>query len=832
MKVINSKLAAIGLAAFVFASCSDSNSDPTGGETGVKPEVNSVELTASTPSSVINYKNSTANARKFFASRGASATDFVTTMPDFPKKPKVIKELNAATDLVYSESNPTNTYVIKNNNKLDFTGHKIQGVTIFVSGDCKMTYDESLGGNTIVLAKGASLEYTGTGSMIKATDKVYGAASCIIKANKAKKAENATRADDATTTETATPAESIVVEGQLYAAWEGQGEKDKLHGGFGAVKASVNPLQKITFKSGAKAFIDGSIRATDLTIEDGAVVTATRNILNATKVDLAGALKVGGFCKSENLNITGLLDASDANAVVKVTKQLNLENGSLIKANYVNVTNNTYKGEKDHKVIDKVGEAQLNLKNGGQIQIADLGVINVNNLTTDNASAAQIELQGDNAVAVIKADNFTNNGDAAINAFATPGTNSVLLLQMSRCFMGTTQMPSSGDLDISASYLDYDKATSGALVEPKDENKEQYGYILSDEAKKASATPKLDLVASFGENNGMSASCIQTVGNYVYVSYHTYGNGKTNLKGGLEVLHMADNKLTGDQVVNGTVGMDINHVMVDNNKAYIAATDINKGAFLGVVPLENNVYSTNMTQYVLDALNKNNGIDANCVVKYGDNIVMSSTRGYEFYDKEFGHTYFQTTADAKGLASANSNLYSLLATGKNTTGTVNVFNGIDLRQEKATTTFTTKGNVGPEDGKNTVAVDGTDIYVCQGEEGLVRYNANGDKVWAYKVPTIANQKSEKFGSVKGYCNGVVISGNYVYVAAGGYGVVVLNKADGKELCHRTAFNGFLENGKWANPNSANYVTIGQDGYIYVAYGKSRVQVFKLTQTKK
>ena len=272
--------------------------------------------------------------------------------------------------------------------------------------------------------------------------------------------------------------------------------------------------------------------------------------------------------------------------------------------------------------------------------------------------------------------------------------------------------------------------------------------------------------------------------------------------------------------------------MIDNNNAYIAATDLNKGAFLGVVPLENNVYSTNMTQYVLDALNKHNGIDANCVVKYGDNIVMSSTRGYEFYDKDFGHTYFQTTADAKGLASANGNLYSLLATGKNTTGTVNVFNGIDLSQDKATKTFTTDGNVGPEDGKNTVAVDGTDIYVCQGERGIVRYDANGKKVWAYQVPAIHNQESEKNGNVKGYCNGVAISGDYVYVAAGGYGVVVLNKADGKELCHRTAFNGFLENGKWANPNSANYVTIGQDGYIYVAYGKSRVQVFKLTQTKK
>lgn len=811
MKVFNSTLAAIGLAAFVFASCSDNTSDPTGGD-GVKSEVNSVELTALTPSSVINYKNSTAMARKFFATRGASATDFVTAMPDFPTKPGVIKDLPKATDLVFNESNPTNTYIIQNKNKLDFTGKKIQGVTIFVKGDCKMTYDKSLGGNTIVLAKGATLEYTGTGSMIQATDKVYGAASSKI---------NATNSNN-----------NIVVEGELYASWEGQGEEDILHGGFGAVESKVNPTQNITFKSGAKAYIDGSIRAKNLTIEDGAVVTATRNILNATKVDLAGALKVGGFCKTGNLNITGLLDASNANAVVKVTKQLNLENGSLIKANYVNVTDNTYSGDKGNKKVVKVGEAELNLKNGGQIQIADLGVVNVNNLVTDNASAAQIQLQGDNAVAVIKADNFTNNGDATINAFATPGTNSVLLLQMSKCFMGTTLMPSSGDLDISASYLDYDKATSGALIEPKDEDNEQYGYILSDEAKKASATPKLDLVASFGENNGMSASCIQNVGNYVYVSYHTYGNGKTNLKGGLEVLHMADNKLTGDQVVNGKAGMDINHVMVDNNKAYIAATDINKGAFLGVVPLENNVYSTTMTQYVLDAVNKKNGFDANCVVKYGDNIVMSSTRGYEFYDKEFGHTYFQTTADAKGLASANGNLYSLLATGKNTTGTVNVFNGIDLRQDKTTTSFTTDGNVGPENGKNTVAVDGTDIYVCQGERGIVRYNANGEKVWDYTVPTIANQKSEKYGNVKGYCNGVAISGNYVYVAAGGYGVVVLNKADGKEVCHRTAFNGFLENGKWANPNSANYVTIGQDGYIYVAYGKSRVQVFKLTQTKK
>lgn len=45
MKVINSKLAAIGLAAFVFASCSDSSSDPTD---GTNPKVDVAETITAT----------------------------------------------------------------------------------------------------------------------------------------------------------------------------------------------------------------------------------------------------------------------------------------------------------------------------------------------------------------------------------------------------------------------------------------------------------------------------------------------------------------------------------------------------------------------------------------------------------------------------------------------------------------------------------------------------------------------------------------------------------------------------------------------------------------
>ena len=75
---------------------------------------------------------------------------------------------------------------------------------------------------------------------------------------------------------------------------------------------------------------------------------------------------------------------------------------------------------------------------------------------------------------------------------------------------------------------------------------------------------------------------------------------------------------------------------------------------------------------------------------------------------------------------------------------------------------------------------------------------------------------------QGYANGVTYDSQYIYLACGGYGLVVLDKnnltADGKPavVAKKRATAG----------NSANYVTL-DGGYIYVAYGKSRIQVFQL-----
>lgn len=812
MKVINSKLAAIGLAAFVFASCSDSSDTPNSGNGDSVVDATTIGLTSSTPTGVFNYKNSTANARKFFGSRASGDVTFINAMPTIPAVPNLKQELSEdnTNDLVYTEGG-INTYIIKNKNKVDLTGKRIKGVTIFISGDCTLTYDKTEGGNTFVLKKGAKVQFTGKGSMIAKEDKVYveGASAYL-------------RADN-----------DMVIEGELYANWREVSETSgqTLRTGLGNTTANakgekVVPTQAITFKEGAKAFIDGSIRATNLTIEEGASVNSTANILNATTVNVNGGLKFGGFMTAGTVNVKGTIDASAETAAVKITGKLNMENGSSLTANYINVTNNE---KDDNKNVVAVGESELNLKSGSHIYISDKSVVNANNINTDNASEGQITLNGSNAVAVIKADKFTNNGNDKIDAFATPGNNSVLLLQFNKSFLGTDEMPSAGDLDISASYLDYDKATKGNVVDFKDEENKKYGYELKVDVNAIKANPKLDLVAAFNpSNNTMSASCIQNVGDYIYVSYHT--NGKAR-KGGLEVLHFEGNNIKPDQEVKGTTGLDINHLLVDNNRVYVAGGEVNKGAIFAYVPLENNLLTTGdeaMKTYVLNAT-EHNKLDANSITKYGEHFVVASTRGFEDYDKDFNHICFEDT-EVKSVVTANNKVYSLVATGKDEAGTIKEFNSTMFNN--ASKTYTTDGKVGPENGKNTIAVDGTDLYVCQGERGLVRYNAEGNKVWEYAVPAIQNEKSKKYGAVKGYCNGVAISGNYVYVAAGGYGVVVLDKAKGKEICHRIAFNGKKENGEWKNGNSANYVTVGKDGNIFVAYGQSRVQVFKLTQTAK
>ena len=803
MKVFNSTLAAIGLAAFVFASCSDSNSDPAGPTAPVinPADLTSVKLVAQQidNSNIANYKNSTANARKFFLTR-AGETNFITGMPeDMPEEPGNALTVNGARDLIGEGK----AFAISGKKTIDFTGKTIKNATIFIHGGSTMKYNATAGGNTFVLEGNAKLEYTGSGVMVAENDIVY-----------VKKAIGTLAATG-----------DMIINGTLYAnlrSTSSETGKD-LISGLGAIKEqtkeekenSITPKQNITFGQGAKAYINGSIRAINLKVENGAYVYAKENLFNNDdngNAIINGNLWIGGFIKTRTLDVNGYLKAEEA---LKVTNAFNVHDGANVEATYINVTNNTKNGDKG---ITK-GEATLSLNGTGKITIHDKNVITANNLITDNKSKGQITLEGNDAVAVIKAHKFTNNGASRIEALATPGTNSTFLLQFQENYSGPNQYNTFEDLDIAANYADYDKVADPntpnvTLINQKNK---LYGYQWSGDPATIASQAKLDLIASEESPDGQSATCIQSANNKLYVSYHTYGDKKFG--GNIEVLSMTGNQLNVD-AKKAAENCDYNHLIVDGNSLYLAGSGTNSaGAFLGKVDINDGNLGEEVKLYAIDNKTK---MDANCVAEFKGEHVVATTQGLTSFDKDFNF-WSKKGTEGKHVVTANSKLYTL-----DVDGNVNVYENKDL---ESPVTYQV-GKVAPTGNKAVMAVEekSGDIYVCKGENGVAKISSNGvvnDKF--FTCPTFTKpKKADLAGTVKGRANGIAIGSEYIYVACGGYGLVVLDKETGKTVCHRKA-NAYKDE----KCGSANYVTVDAvngEEYVFVAYGQNRVQVFKVTKT--
>lgn len=796
MKVINSKLAAIGLAAFVFASCSDSNSDPTGGTT---PKVDAETITANLTSTsaaelkarVSNYKNTTANARKFFFSRATQTITFASAdKVVIPAVPDGARQWSSPEDMTAGK-----TYLITSKTTLDMSGYNVAGATIFVKGNSKLIFNSSIAGCTIYVDGGATLEYKGTGALeIPADATIINDGGSII-------AEN-----------------DITVAGKLYAKYTNDGS------GIGSInpydkndqKAIITPKHNITFKQGSEAYIGGSIHAVELNIEEGATVNITKHIMNATTVNVNGALQFGGFLRTETLNVKGEMIASE-NSAIKASKVFNAEAGSRITADYINVTNDA----KD-ATLNLVGNCKININNKSDIY--------TNNIVTDNASRGQITLNDDNAIAVIKAKKFTNTGDNQIQALATSGNNATFLLQFSESYTGATKENTFEDLDIAASYLDYDKATDGKGVKEKADGPDykSYGFEWAGDPNAIIAAPKLDLVAEDKTpNNGMSATCIQQGGTgKFYVAYHTNGVASN---GAIEAISFANNTLTINESVESANGTnDYNHILVDGNTLWVAGSQSGNadhddeltgvGPFMGQISLNGDGSFANQIQ--ISAIDKKNTkLDANCVANFKSNHIVATTKGFTIFNAN-NNKWNEGSTEGKYLVTANDKLYALTVDG-----TLTAYNDNEMQDVAATYNV---GEISPKGNKAVIAVDEVngDIYVCRGENGISKIS-NGTASQFYTCPTFtASNKAQNLEAgknyVKGCANGVYVAGNYVYVACGSYGLVVLDKTTGKEVCHRKAYNG----------KSANFVTGDNDGNIFVAYGQSRVQVFKLTDTKK
>ena len=359
---------------------------------------------------------------------------------------------------------------------------------------------------------------------------------------------------------------------------------------------------------------------------------------------------------------------------------------------------------------------------------------------------------------------------------------------------------------------------------------------------------KIDVITVIDYTNhthDISATCIQPYNGKLYMSYHTNEENQTDPSkttgGCIEVFKTENDQTTMLQYLQDKKELyDFNHLMVDGKDAtkyvYIAGHSTN-GGMMGRIALDNNgLLNTEVTDIdettTLNPLTivdwEHTGLaksDENCIVRDGNKLIVASTRGYGVYNANtldlIGKK--ETPGKAKHIALNNQHIVTLHynnqveSDDETVSGTLQVFPlGADILTATPAKTINVS-SIAPNDGKNTIAIDGNHIYVCRSAKGLSCYDlTTGEEVWNWGAPLTANTKVPQ-----GYANGVTYDANYIYLACGSYGLVVLDKnqmEDGKpvKVVKKRAEAGM----------SANYVTL-DGGYIYVAYGKSRLRVMKL-----
>lgn len=819
MKHYFSRLVTFSFAAMLLASCSDSNDTPTDQNPGnaiknvVGEEVISITDPQELAGSVINYK---AKA----ATRAAGATEAnlsdVYGMPSLPSHDGAIeiKNNDGCKGLDGSK-----TYIIKKGTKIS-SELNLNGATLFIEGElstkningCSTWVNGANKKGKIYILEGGTLHIDNNNTALFQNSGIY----CYNYGGTLKKEGTNMYLEKGNayfTTGNIEVKNELKVQGLLYVGGD----------------ANVG---KLATESDAKINIQGNLLGTenqDLVV-DGCILNINGKA-KVNKLTIQGSAPKLYGCSFE---VTGktILNSNGAEAHIN-----NLKTGAIDQCagSTIYLVNNS--------VIDCKG-TYTNANNGHNQKYP--------------AGESKIILQGDNANAIFRAAEVKYNGsNDQGNILIAPGTYAYF----STCYIFRTS--GSGGVI----YMDCDKFTNNG-------NSATYTYApgLSDCTKRydmyndpvvptscdgttpdPTPTPpepgkKIDVITVIDYTNhthDISATCIQPYNDKLYMSYHTNEENQADPNkttgGCIEVFETKNDQTTMLQYLQDKKEIyDFNHLMVDGKDAtkyvYIAGHSTN-GGMMGRIALNSKGLLDTDIKDIDDSTKLNpltivdwehTGLaksDENCIVRDGNKLMVATTKGYGVYDANtldlIGKK--ETPGKAKHIALDNRYIVTLHynkevdSDKEEVSGTIQVFPlGADILTATPAKTINVS-SIAPNDGKNTIAIDGNHIYVCRSAKGLSCYDlTTGEEVWNWGAPLTANTKVPQ-----GYANGVAFDDNYIYLACGSYGLVVLDKnkmEDGKpvKVVKKRAEGGM----------SANYVTL-DGGYIYVAYGKSRLRVMKL-----
>lgn len=811
MKAINIKLATFSFAAMLLASCSDSGTpgndsviDPIGKAATIVGSNVTAEYADQLASRVRNYKGAYATTT---TKTRALATRAETTEPTVPAGTPNLSSIEKEN----WNSHSGKTYVVPAGETVKADGYNIEGMTIYVKG---------------------TLEYSSA----------YGSGASI----------------------------NVLSGGKLIARNSNEVFLDTKVSNWGKVEFPANQKEYLIKNTFYQYAGDLNVKGHDLNIQGGKTsLFFVKNSLIADNVTMSGDAQL---YVTDNATLTGKFEMSNQSQAwvnnimtttsVKIQNTTKLHSGCALKVDgdvYATNGTNLYVLYLKAKYYKQDSGAILHLQDQSMVDIEGKYV----NLNQEQGYA---DLPDKDGVAVIKANTFSYNapgkqGDGSpggaktvdCSVFSTSGDNAHIILDANGIYREGETTPITDDnttivWNNNANILFKDDSEAKNYVIKKTECNPN-GYNADKEPAKE---PTLDLISSidYNHDHDISATCVQELNGRLYMSYHT----RDKQHGGcIEVFSpVQNNKVTLEQYLcDDQKDLDFNHLLAVKLKSgkrmvYLPGSSNKKGAMLAYIPIQDNHLLADQSKSITTTINgkdtviyekplqfiqmnpataeyKKKGYDENCVV-YNDetnHLIVATTKGYLVYNAD---TYneldkINKPGKVKHIAIGNGKIVTVYLNREATNETEAIPATVEIFDQKAEDLSNPINSfaistIEPNNGKNVVRVDDNKIYVCRGAAGMYVYDMEGNELWHYQMPSPTITEGDKAGKYKGHANGCYVGKKYVYIAYGGFGLVVLDKETHKVVAHRDLVH------------SANYV-IEYKGYIYVAYGQNRLQVFQL-----
>lgn len=808
MKAINIKLATFSFAAMLLASCSDSGNDsvidPIGKAATIVGSNVTAEYADQLASRVRNYKGAYATTT---TKTRALATRAETTEPAVPAGTPNLSSIEEEK----WNSHSGKTYVVPAGETLKADGYNIEGMTIYVKG---------------------TLEYSSA----------YGSGASI----------------------------NVLSGGKLIARNSNEVFLDTKVSNWGKVEFPANQkeyLIKNTFYQNAG---DLNVKGHDLNIQGGKTsLFFVKNALIADNVTMSGDAQL---YVTDNATLTGKFEMSNQSQAwvnnIMTTTSVKIQNTTMLHSGCaLKVEGDVYATNGTNLYVLYLKAKYYKQDSGAKLHLQDQSMVDIEGKYVNlNQEQGYADLPDKDGVAVIKANTFSYNapgkqGDGSpggaktvdCSVFSTSGDNAHIILDANGIYREGETTPITDDnttivWNNDADVLFKDDPEAKNYVIKKTECNPN-GYNAD---KKPTKEPTLNLISSidYNHNHDISATCIQSHNGRLYMSYHT----RDKKHGGcIEVFSpVENNKVTLEQYLcDEQKDLDFNHLLAVKLKSgkrmvYLPGSSNKKGAMLAYIPIQDNHLLADQSKSITTTINGKDtviyekplqfiqmnpataeyakkGYDENCVVynEETNHLIVATTKGYLVYNAD---TYneldkINKPGKVKHIAIGNGKIVTVYLNREATNETEAIPATVEIFDQKAEDLSNPINSfaistIEPNNGKNVVRVDDNKIYVCRGAAGMYVYDMEGNELWHYQMPSPTITEGENAGKYKGHANGCYVGKKYVYIAYGGFGLVVLDKETHKVVAHRNL------------AHSANYV-IEYNGYIYVAYGQSRLQVFQL-----